>query len=87
MFKLAKTKWKTHHLILNLKKLTELLGIKYSIIQAPVGGVAIPSLTAADSNTGCLGSAALNWSDSNSTTQTIKSILAKTNKPFYSNYI
>lgn len=69
------------------QKLIELLGIQFPIVQAPVGGVAIPDLTAAVSNTGCLGGSALSWSDPDGATQTIKSIQSKTEKPFYANYV
>ncbi|WP_282122484.1 NAD(P)H-dependent flavin oxidoreductase [Algibacter mikhailovii] len=69
------------------QKLIKLLGIQLPIVQAPVGGVAIPNLTAAVSNAGCLGGTALSWSDPAGATQTIKSIQSKTKRPFYANYV
>jgi nitronate monooxygenase len=43
--------------------LCDLLGIEHPIVQAPMGGPAVPQLAAAVSNTGALGTLALSWSD------------------------
>ena len=43
--------------------LCDLLGIEHPIVQAPMGGPAVPQLAAAVSNAGALGMLALSWSD------------------------
>jgi nitronate monooxygenase len=43
--------------------LCDLLGIEQPIVQAPMGGPAVPKLAAAVSNAGALGMLALSWSD------------------------
>jgi nitronate monooxygenase len=43
--------------------LCDLLGIEHPIIQAPMGGPAVPQLAAAVSNAGALGTLALSWSE------------------------
>jgi nitronate monooxygenase len=43
--------------------LCDLLGIDHPIVQAPMGGPAVPQLAAAVSNAGALGTLALSWSD------------------------
>jgi nitronate monooxygenase len=46
-----------------LTPLCELLGIEQPIVQAPMGGPAVPPLAAAVSNAGALGMLALSWSE------------------------
>lgn len=43
--------------------LCDLLGIDYPIVQAPMGGPAVPQFAAAVSNVGALGTVALTWAD------------------------
>jgi nitronate monooxygenase len=43
--------------------LCDLLGIQHPIVQAPMGGPAVPQLAAAVSNAGALGMLALSWSE------------------------
>jgi nitronate monooxygenase len=43
--------------------LCELLGIEHPIVQAPMGGPAVPAFAAAVSNAGALGTLALSWSE------------------------
>jgi nitronate monooxygenase len=43
--------------------LCDLLGIEHPIVQAPMGGPAVPQLAAAVSNAGALGMLALSWSE------------------------
>jgi nitronate monooxygenase len=42
-------------------RLTNLLNIKYPIIQAPIGSATTPELASAVSNSGGLGTLALSW--------------------------
>ena len=67
--------------------LTELLQIKYPIIQAPIGSATTPELAAAVSNAGGLGSLALSWKDHDSTRESIRQTKKLTDKPFAVNLV
>ena len=67
--------------------LTELLQIKFPIIQAPIGSATTPELAAAVSNAGGLGSLALSWKDIETTRAFIRQTKKLTNKPFAVNLV
>ena len=67
--------------------LTELLQIKYPIIQAPIGSATTPELAAAVSNAGGLGSLALSWKDLETTKTNIRQTKKLTDKPFAVNLV
>ena len=67
--------------------LTELLQIKFPIIQAPIGSATTPELAAAVSNAGGLGSLALSWKDIETTRAYIRQTKQLTNKPFAVNLV
>lgn len=69
------------------KKLTELLNIKYPIIQAPTAGVINSAFTAAVSNNGALGALPLSWSTPGHAEQQINAIKEKTNRSFFANFV
>lgn len=68
-------------------KLTELLQIKYPIIQAPIGSASTPELVAAVSNAGGLGSLALSWKSFDETRASIRQTKQMTDKPFAVNLV
>lgn len=68
-------------------RLTELLGIQFPIIQAPIGTAATPELAASVSNAGGLGMLALSWTDLDATTEKIRETKKLTNKPFGVNLV
>ena len=68
-------------------KLTELLGIKYPIIQAPIGSATTPELAAAVSNAGGLGMLALSWTDLETTREKIRETKRLTSFPFGVNLV
>ncbi|WP_411031250.1 NAD(P)H-dependent flavin oxidoreductase [Spongiimicrobium sp. 3-5] len=69
------------------KKLTELLNVKYPIIQAPTGGVVNSSFTAAVANSGGLGALPLSWSEPDYAIKQIEAIKGKTKNPFFANFV
>lgn len=69
------------------KKLTELLNIKYPIIQAPTAGVINSSFTAAVANNGALGALPLSWSSPDHAIRQINAVKNKTNKSFFANFV
>ncbi len=70
-------------MIFNTKQLTEKLGVRYPIIQAPMaGGATTPALVAAVSNAGGLGSLGAGYMTPADIRVAIKEIRARTNKPF-----
>jgi nitronate monooxygenase len=64
--------------------LCDLLGIEHPIVQAPMGGPAVPALAAAVSNAGALGMLALTWSDDAGAT--VRELRELTPKPFGGNF-
>jgi NAD(P)H-dependent flavin oxidoreductase YrpB (nitropropane dioxygenase family) len=67
--------------------LTEALGIKAPIIQAPMGGASCPALAAAVSNAGALGMLALSWSDAADIRRQIGETRALSGRPFGVNLV
>ena len=66
---------------------TRLLGIEHPIVQAPIGGMAVPRLAAAVSNAGGLGMIALTWSSPDEISEAIAETRALTDRPFGVNLI
>jgi nitronate monooxygenase len=67
--------------------LTQLLQIKYPIIQAPIGSATTPELVSAVSNSGGLGTLALSWKDPDMTREYIRKTKQLTKKPFAVNLV
>jgi nitronate monooxygenase len=68
-------------------RLTNLLNIKYPIIQAPIGSATTPELASAVSNSGGLGTLALSWKDLDLTREYIRQTKKLTDKPFAVNLV
>ncbi len=68
-------------------RLTELLNIKFPVIQAPIGSATTPELVAAVSNAGGLGCLALSWKSPELTKEYIRTTKKLTNKPFAVNLV
>lgn len=66
--------------------LTELLGITYPIVQAPMAGSATPALAAAVANAGGLGSLGFGMSEPDQCRAAIEALRATTNRPFNLNF-
>ncbi|WOJ94844.1 nitronate monooxygenase [Congregibacter variabilis] len=66
-------------------RLTDLFGLKYPIIQAPMAGVSTPALAAAVSNAGGLGSVALGALTPAAAARALKEIFALTSGPVVAN--
>jgi nitronate monooxygenase len=64
--------------------LCDLLGIEHPIVQAPMGGPAVPQLAAAVSNAGALGTLALSWSDDAGAA--VRELEGLTTRPFGANF-
>jgi nitronate monooxygenase len=64
--------------------LCDLLDIEYPIVQAPMGGPAVPQLAAAVSNAGALGMLALSWSDDAG--GAVRELQGLTTRPFGANF-
>ena len=64
--------------------LCDLLGIEHPIVQAPMGGPAVPQLAAAVSNAGALGMLALSWSDDAGAA--VRQLEGLTTRPFGANF-
>ncbi|MEM9605453.1 MAG: nitronate monooxygenase [Pseudomonadota bacterium] len=62
--------------------LTEQLGIELPIVQAPIGGAAVPTLVSAVSNAGGLGTLTLTGCDTDTARARIRATRALTDKPF-----
>ena len=67
--------------------LTELLGIEFPIIQAPIGSATTPELAASVSNAGGLGMLALSGADLDTARNRIRQTKQLTNKPFGVNLV
>ncbi|NAS32487.1 nitronate monooxygenase [Flavobacteriaceae bacterium R38] len=68
-------------------KLTELLGIKYPIIQAPIGSATNPVLASEVSNAGGLGMLALSWKSNEDCIRIIRETKKLTTQPFGVNLV
>lgn len=68
-------------------QLADRLGLKYPILQAPIGSMAGVELAAAVSNAGGLGSLALTWTPKEAAVELVRNLLAQTSKPFFVNYV
>jgi NAD(P)H-dependent flavin oxidoreductase YrpB (nitropropane dioxygenase family) len=66
---------------------THLLGIEHPIVQAPIGGMAVPRLAAAVSNAGGLGMIALTWSSPDEISAAIAETRTRTDRRFGVNLI
>lgn len=67
--------------------LAQRLGLKYPILQAPIGSLAGVDLASAVSNSGGLGSLALAWTPPEKALDLIKQVQNKTFHPFFVNYV
>ncbi|HET8893264.1 MAG TPA: nitronate monooxygenase [Gaiellaceae bacterium] len=65
--------------------LCDLLGIEHPIVQAPIGGAAVPALAAAVSEAGALGMLALTWAGDAGAL--VRETAALTSRPFGGNFI
>ncbi len=68
-------------------KLTELLNIKFPIIQAPIGSATNPVLASEVSNSGGLGMLALSWKSKQECVDIIRETKKLTSKPFGVNLV
>jgi len=68
-------------------RLANRLGLKYPILQAPIGSMAGVELPAAVSNAGGLGSLALTWTPKETAVELVRNLQAQTNRPFFVNYV
>ena len=57
------------------------------ILQAPIGSIASPTLAAAVSNTGAIGSLALTWSSPETAVKLIKRLESLTSNPYFVNFV
>jgi nitronate monooxygenase len=64
--------------------LCDLLGLDHPVVQAPMGGPAVPRLAAAVSNAGALGTLALSWSDDPGAV--VRELQGLTTRPFAGNF-
>ena len=67
--------------------LCDLLGIDYPVAQAPIGTASTPSLAAAVSDAGGLGSVALSWTAPDAVAGVVADIRARTGRPFAVNLV
>lgn len=65
--------------------LCDLLRIRHPIVQAPIGGAAVPRLAAAVSEAGALGTLALSWAED--VAGTVRETASLTDRPFGGNFI
>lgn len=72
---------------MNTSKLATQLGLKYPILQAPIGSMAGIELAAAVSNAGGLGSLALTWTPKEIAIELVRKLQAQTKNPFFVNYV
>ena len=68
-------------------RLANLLGLKYPILQAPIGSMAGVELASAVSNAGGLGSLALAWTPKEAAIERVRNLQTLTKKPFFVNYV
>ncbi len=68
-------------------KLAQRLGLKYPILQAPIGSMAGVDLAAAVSNEGGLGSLALTWTPPDQANGLIRQLQGHSSRPFFVNYV
>lgn len=68
-------------------KLANRLGLKYPILQAPIGSMAGIELASAVSNVGGLGSLALTWTPKQTAVEQVQNLHTQTKKPFFVNYV
>lgn len=68
-------------------KLAERLGLKYPILQAPIGNLGGVELAAATSNAGGLGSMAITWTDPKIVVENIGRLRQMTAHPFFVNFV
>lgn len=66
---------------------TQLLGLDYPIVQAPIGSAACPALAAAVSEAGGLGMLAFTWSSPTEARSQIRATRARTQRPFGVNLV
>jgi NAD(P)H-dependent flavin oxidoreductase YrpB (nitropropane dioxygenase family) len=64
-----------------------LVGIEYPIVQAPIGGMAVPELAAAVSEAGALGMLSVTWDEPHELDEKLAQIRALTDRPFGVNMI
>ncbi|MEZ5920534.1 MAG: nitronate monooxygenase [Parvularculaceae bacterium] len=67
-------------------RVTDLFGIDYPVIQAPMAGVSTPALAAAVSNAGALGSVGVGAAGPDGARKMMREIRALTNKPYHVNF-
>jgi nitronate monooxygenase len=67
--------------------LSEALGTKYPLVQAPIGSASNPELAAAVSNSGALGTLAVTWRSLDATRRAIERIQELTGQPFAINLV
>lgn len=67
-------------------RVTELLGIDYPILQAPMAGVSTPALAASVSNAGALGAIGLGAAGADGARAMMREVRAQTNKPYHANF-
>ncbi|MEE2693011.1 MAG: nitronate monooxygenase family protein [Pseudomonadota bacterium] len=65
---------------------TDLLGIDYPILQAPMAGVSTPALAAAVSNAGALGAVGAGAAGGDGALAMMREVRAQTNKPYHVNF-
>ena len=68
-------------------KLANRLGLKYPILQAPIGSMAGVELASAVSNSGGLGSLALTWTPKETAIDLVRNLQTQTTNPFFVNYV
>lgn len=67
--------------------MADLLGLRYPIIQAPIGSMAGVELASAVSNAGGLGSLALTWTPQETAVELVRNLQQHTKGPFFVNYV
>lgn len=72
---------------MNTRAFCDELGIRYPIVQAPVGGASSVDLVSAVSNSGGLGMLSGTWRDPAVLTQMVEAIRARTDAPFGVNFV
>jgi nitronate monooxygenase len=68
-------------------QLSEALGIKHPLVQAPIGSASNPELAAAVSNAGALGTLAVTWQSLDATQRAIERTQELTDQPFAVNLV
>ena len=72
---------------MKVSRLANRLGLKYPILQAPIGSMAGVELAAAVSNAGGLGSLAITWTPKEAAVELVKSVKTLSERPFFVNYV